>query len=212
MVKLNKPKDDNAPKRNISGYFHFGAEMRKKNKQFASMAAGDVMKQISSKWNAMSEGEKKKFNDIAVKDKARYTKEMEKYMKTNSYKEHQVKLTEFKKQKKKQAAKFPKDENRPKKATTAWMFFLNDKRPALMASGVAMTECSAKVSTMWKALGAAEKKKWEDKAAKAKIKYDKDVAAYEKSGKYKKYMADKAEHEAKFASGKKASGKKKNKV
>merc|ERR1719295_1335559 len=140
----------------------------------------------------MSDGEKKKFNDIAAKDKARYEKEMDKYKKTKSYKDHQVKLAEFKVEKKKQAAKFPKDENRPKKATTAWMLFLNEKRPALMAKGVAMTECSAKVSTMWKALGAAEKKKYEDKAAKAKAKYDKDVAAYEKSGKHKKYMADKA--------------------
>merc|ERR1719273_15909 len=139
----------------------------------------------------MAESAKTKFVNIATKDKARDEKEQAKYEKTKSFKDFQVTLAEFKVNKKKSDSKFRKDENRPKKAATAWMLFLNDERPKLMKQGLAMTEVTTKASALWKAISGAAKKKYEDKAIKAKTKYDKDLAAYEKSGKYKKYMAEK---------------------
>merc|ERR1712217_831040 len=97
---------------------------------------------------------------------------------------------------------------------SAWMLFLNDERPKLMAKGLAMTEVTTKASDMWKKISTSDKKKYEDKAAKAKTKYEKDIAAYEKSGKYKKYIAAKKAFEeglkdAKPKTPKSASGKKK---
>lgn len=197
MVKTMKaPKDKNAPKRNLSAFFHFGAEMRKKHSSLysdltASKGVGEVAKDISNKWNALGDSAKAKFTKIAEKDKSRYEKERAKYEKTKNYKDFQVTLQEFKVNKKKQDAKFPKDENRPKKALSGWMFFLNDERPKLMKKGLSITEVTSKASTMWKGLSGAAKKKYEDKAAKAKAKHTKDIAAYEKSSKYKKYMAEK---------------------
>merc|ERR1712087_334295 len=190
MVKT--PKDKNAPKRNISAFFHFGADCRKKySKQYSDLGVGDVAKDISNKWNAMAESAKTKFVNIATKDMARYGKEMAKYEKTKNFKDFQTTLAEFKVNKKKADSKFRKDENRPKKAATAWMLFLNDERPKLMKQGLAMTEVTTKASALWKALSGAAKKKYDDKATSDKAKYDKDIAAYEKSGKYKKYMAEK---------------------
>merc|ERR550517_86939 len=144
----------------------------------------------------MDDGAKAKFEKIAAKDKDRYTKDFAKYEKTKSYKDFQVTLEEFKKAKKKADRKFRKDENRPKKAATAWMLFLNDERPKLMKQGFAMTEVTTKASDMWKKLSGPAKKKYEDKAVKAKSKYEKDIAAYEKSAKYKKYMSEKKAFEA----------------
>merc|ERR1719189_1326214 len=162
----------------------------------------------------MDAGAKSKYEKMATKDKTRYTAEMAKYQKTKSYKDFQVTLEEFKINKKKAASKFPKDENRPKRAASAWMLFLNDERPKLMAKGLAMTEVTTKASDMWKKISASDKKKYEDKAAKAKTKYDKDIAAYENSGKYKKYIAAKKAFEEGLKDSakapKSASGKKKS--
>jgi len=216
MVKtLKAPKDANAPKRNLTAYFHFCADMRKKcAKEFSELAITEVTKRMSSKWGTLGEKDKKKYESAAAKDKTRYEKEKTKYEKTKNYKDHQVRLEEFKKQKKKADSKFRKDENRPKRAQSAWMIFLGEKRPGLIKKGFSITEVTSKGSEIWKTLGAAEKKKYEAKAAKLKTKYEKDIATYERSAKYKKYMTEKkafeAEHSAKTAPKAKAQAKKKD--
>merc|ERR1712241_656286 len=85
MVKtLKAPKDENAPKRGLSAYFHFCADMRKKcAKELSELSVTEVAKELSNKWAKV--GDKKKYESLAAKDKARYEKERAKYEKTKSY-------------------------------------------------------------------------------------------------------------------------------
>merc|ERR1719461_688752 len=123
---------------------------------------------------------------------------MAKYMKTKKYAEFQEAKKEFKKTQAKKAAKFRKDENAPKRPMSGYFLFLNDKRAGLVKQGLSVTEVSKKGSEMWNALSEDKRQPWLDKAAKAKAKYEKDLAKYQKSSQYKKYMAEKAAHEAKY--------------
>lgn len=77
-TKRNR-KDPNTPKRPLSAYFFFMADFRKSADAKASKEAGGVQQVArdgGKKWKAMAESSKKKYEDMATKDKARYIKEM----------------------------------------------------------------------------------------------------------------------------------------
>lgn len=79
-VKKNRPVD--APKRQVSSYIHYSNAVRaaiKEENPDADMK--DMSKLIGSKWRGLTELEKKKYNDLAADDKARYNIEMDAYEK-----------------------------------------------------------------------------------------------------------------------------------
>ena len=106
----------------------------------------------------MSDKEKKRFVDMADKDKSRYEAEMRTY----------VPPPGGGKGRRKQ-----KDPNAPKRALSAFFWFCNDERPALRAARPDST-----VGDIAKALG----KKWAEVDEITKAKYeamaDKDKARY----------------------------------
>merc|ERR1719499_2162657 len=114
---------------------------------------------------------------------------MEKYKTTKEYaafqkKKEQHKLDSVKK------SKFKKDENAPKRPLSAYILFGNDHREKLVADGLTFTEAMSKCGEMWGKLSDAKKKPYQDKAAVAKAKYEKEVEKYQKTAKYKKYVAE----------------------
>ncbi|ESN93406.1 hypothetical protein HELRODRAFT_157878 [Helobdella robusta] len=73
-----KKKDPNAPKRNLSAFFFFCNEERSKVKsQHPSYTVGEVAKELGKKWEVCED--KSKYDAMAVKDKARYEKEIAAY-------------------------------------------------------------------------------------------------------------------------------------
>lgn len=103
-----------------------------------------------------------------------------------------------KKEKKKKATKAPsskpskrrekkeKDENKPKRASTAFMIWLNASREQIKKDnpGIKVTEIAKKGGEMWREM--KDKSEWEKKAAKEKEEYTKAMAEYVASGgKYK---------------------------
>lgn len=87
-VKTNKKekkyKDPNAPKKNINNYLHFYNEFYKeylnKNK---NAKTSEIGKLAGEEWKKIKENpkKKKKYDDMAIKDKIRYEKEMNEYKK-----------------------------------------------------------------------------------------------------------------------------------
>lgn len=80
--KQKKIKDPNAPIKNISNYLHFSKEFRPKIvKENPNLKSKDIMKKIAEEWNKIKEDpkKKKKYDDIAIKDKKRYDKEINEY-------------------------------------------------------------------------------------------------------------------------------------
>ena len=66
----------------------------------------------------------------------------------------------------------------PKKPITPYFAYINEVRPAFKAKnpGTPVTELAKLMGAAWKEMGAAEKKKYEDIAAKDKKRYDAEMA------------------------------------
>jgi len=74
------PKDPNAPKRNLSAFFWFCNDERPSVRATnPSWAVGDVAKELSKRWADVTPEEKTKYEEMAIKDKARYEKEKKAY-------------------------------------------------------------------------------------------------------------------------------------
>merc|ERR1711879_304798 len=144
-------------------------------------------------WGNLSDAAKRPYIAAAEKAKEAYLKRREKYVKSSHYKKHQEAVAEWKKNEAKKP--FHKDPNRPKKAASAYLLFVNAERPGLMKAGMSITEVTQAASQKWNKMSDGEKDKWNKKSAALKAKYEKDIIAYEKSSKYKSYMAEKEKYE-----------------
>lgn len=196
MVKsAKKPVDENAPKRPQSAYFLWMGQNRptfvKKN---PSASIGELGKMMGAAWGKISDSDKVKFTKAADKNKEVYAKKMEKYKVSAAYKKHQEALKDWKKNQAKKP--FGKDPNRPKRALSAYLLFVNAERPGLMKSGLSVTEVASAASKKWNKMSDSDKASWQAKADKAKAKQQKEIEKYEKSAKHKQYMAEKAKYEA----------------
>ncbi|ORX36139.1 high mobility group box domain-containing protein [Kockovaella imperatae] len=74
------------------------------------------------------------------------------------------------------------DPNKPKRALSAYMFFVQDYRDRIKSENpdVSFGEVGKLLGAKWKELSAAEKKPYEDKAEADKTRAAKQKAAYEK--------------------------------
>ncbi|KAL2938991.1 High mobility group B protein 7 [Bienertia sinuspersici] len=79
--KLSKVKDPNMPKRPMGAYFVFMEEFRKvyKEEHPDSKGVKEVAKEAGARWKAMTDEEKKPYQDKAAELKAEYEKAMEAY-------------------------------------------------------------------------------------------------------------------------------------
>tara|TARA_Y100000591_G_C21852538_1_gene712627 strand:- start:2255 stop:2671 length:417 start_codon:yes stop_codon:yes gene_type:complete len=80
-----------------------------------------------------------------------------------------------------------KDPNKPKKAKTAFMFYCDAHRPALMDAQkknngkVNIGEIAKELGKKWKALSDKDKKPFNSKAAKSKVEQEKAMKVYQES-------------------------------
>lgn len=75
-----------------------------------------------------------------------------------------------------------KDDNAPKRATTAFMLWLNETRDEIKRDnpGLKVTEIAKKAGEIWREL--KDKSEWEEKAAKDKERYTNEMKNYKPSG------------------------------
>merc|ERR1719510_1989105 len=94
VKKAKFKKDENAPKRPPNGYFIF-----KDTKQGALVEGGmkftEAMSKCGELWRALSEAEKKPFEEQADAAKKKYEVDVEKYHKTATYKKYMAEKAEF---------------------------------------------------------------------------------------------------------------------
>jgi len=68
--------DENKVKRPTSAYFYYCNERRESfKKEFPSLSMTDSTKKMSEEWKNLDAKKKKKYDDLAAKDKERYEKE-----------------------------------------------------------------------------------------------------------------------------------------
>jgi len=87
-----------------------------------------------------------------------------------------------KKEKKGKATKVV-DPNKPKRAMSAYFFWLNENRAKIIADNKLdsskVADVAKKAGEIWGSMTEAQKKPFEDKNAKAKEEYEKEMASYE---------------------------------
>ncbi|XP_036447475.1 high mobility group protein B2-like isoform X1 [Colossoma macropomum] len=165
-------KDANRPKGRTSAYAFFVLSCRdelKKKSPTTPVNFSKFSKSCSEQWKALSPSEKKKFEDLAKADKARYDEEMRHYVPPKGM---------GKKQRKK------KDPNAPKRPPSAFFIFCSEHRPTVKSEypNLSIGEIAKKLGEMWSKLGTKDRAPFDQKAVQLRGKYEKDVAAYRAGG------------------------------
>lgn len=80
MKQKKKKKDENAPKKGMTGFLHFSADNRLKLKaEHPEKTHKEIISLLGSTWSAMNVVQKKPYEEKALEDKVRYNKEKQAY-------------------------------------------------------------------------------------------------------------------------------------
>jgi len=172
-------KDANAPKRNMSAYLLYQNCMREQFKsENPGMTFGQLAKYTSHMYKSLTPVEKNRWEAHAFQDKARYEAEMASYVPPPGY-DTQGNLVEDHRLSKKYMKK-TKDPNAPKRNRGSFVFFTFDMRPKILIElpGIKFVEMGSVMGERWRALLPEERKKYEDMAAKDKIRFNDDMQKY----------------------------------
>lgn len=159
-------KDPNKPKKGRNAFMFFNGEInlliRKDNPTFTT---GEIAKEIGNRWQNLTDDEKKKYQDMADKDKARHEEEMK------TYEAPPPIMTPIKN---------IKDPNKPKGAKNAYSFFGSEVTPQMRLESPNMTfaEASKELGKRWKEADDATRKKYEDMAIADKERYETEMKGY----------------------------------
>ena len=168
--KIKKVKDPNAPKRSLSAWIIFTTEQRPKFKaENPEKSNKELTTLMSQEWRNMTDGDKKKYTDLAIVDKERYMKEKEEY---ESNSENDSSESENEKPKK---AKKEKDPDAPKKNQNSWMHFCRETR----AKHPNVKHTVAALKVMWADLD--DKSEYEEMAKVDKERYVKEKKEYDEN-------------------------------
>ncbi|XP_013396137.1 high mobility group protein B2-like [Lingula anatina] len=168
-------KDADKPRGRMSSYAFFVQVCREEHKKKhpgENVNFREFSKKCSEKWASMTAKEKKRFEEMAEKDKARYEREMAKYVPPPGE-------SGGKGKKRKQK----KDPNAPKRGMSAFFFFCAQERPALRAQfpDLGVGEIAKKLGDKWSKV--TDKSAFEKMAANDKARYEKEKSAYSKKAK-----------------------------
>merc|ERR1712032_257765 len=201
----------------------YASWLKNTRKSIKGKNSADVFKKAGAMWKALSASSKKTYEDSATKAKEQRAAYIAKVKDTKEYKAYEEERAAARQKKLKRRVKIAvnaiaKDKSL-KKPTSAYMAWFNDNRKTIKGKDVPDT--AKKAGSMWKALSAANKKTYQDKAAKAKKVYDDYIASTKGAAALKSYKeavakakaplsakADKAKAKAKAAKEKLAARKK----
>jgi len=178
--KFKKLKDPDAPKKSLSSFVLFGQSMRpkimKKNPDMKFTAVGAELGKL---WKELPEAAKQPYNKKALKDKERYTKEMETYVPSPEF---------LAKAAKHGAKRMKKDPNKPKRSRSAYLVFCDRLRPGLRKKypSKTMIDLAGDLSKAWANVSTKEKGACEKIAAEEKAIYEKELKDYKPSAEWQK--------------------------
>jgi len=171
MAKGDKPRG------RVSAYAYFVQTCREEHKKKhpnENVVFSEFSKKCAERWRTMSDPEKKRFHQMAEKDKKRYESEMSTYTPAVSNLRAGGKGS--------RGGKKKKDPNAPKRALSAFFHFCNDERPKVRAEmgDASVGEVAKELGRRWQGCNEEQKSKFEAMAAKDKQRYERDMAAYKR--------------------------------
>lgn len=167
--KMDSKGENKKPKGRMSAYTYFVQTCREEHrKKFPNENVNftEFSKKCAEKWKGMGEKEKKRFADMAEKDKQRYDREMASYTPPQGE-------GGAKKRKK-------KDPNAPKRPLSTFFLFSQDERPAVKAlyPNYSVGEIAKELGERWNKVSPEVKAKYELKATQAKQNYEVEMGKY----------------------------------
>ena len=171
ITKPRRKKDPNAPKRAKSGYLFFCQETREYVvEENPDMKNTDIIRELGRLWQELDTRTKTKFNKMAIKDKSRYTIEMESYVPPEITEEDGgLKSTRRK-----------KDPNAPKRPKSSYLFFCQEERANVVGENPDMknTDIIRELGRRWKILDEDGRVPFIEQAGVDKARYDSEMALY----------------------------------
>ena len=177
--KQKRGKDVNAPKRNVSAYLIYQNAMRAQFKtENPGMTFGQLAKYTSHMYKNLTQEEKTTWDARAQQDKVRYDTQMTQYVPPPGHDARGNLLVNI--PQKRRGRKATKDPNAPKRSSGAYVFFTNEMRPVITQQfpGIKFVEMGRVLGERWRALTPEGKKKYEEIAAKDKIRFQMDMQQY----------------------------------
>jgi len=164
-------KEAGAPRGKLTPYAFFLQVCREEHKRkypTEKVEFSEFNKKCTERWKTMSDVEKKRFNMLSEMDKKRYDHEMKSFR-------SQGEGSKGKKTKK------VKDPNAPKRPQSSYFFFVNSIREEIKAEqpGISVGDVAKEAGRRWAELDASDKEVFEAQAEEAKIRYQKEKAAYD---------------------------------
>jgi len=183
--------DPAAPKRPLSAYFLFAADVRSSVVDSISgdFDIGKVGKKIGQMWKNLSSAKKAPYQKKADAAKAKWDKANAKYKKTTGYAKWVEGRDEFNKAQKATEARNTLKamlKNKPKKGPSAYVRFCNANRSKHDGSP---TEVMQSLGKAWAEASDAQKARYNKQVEKDTAAYDKAMAKYVQTAEYKKYEA-----------------------
>lgn len=154
--KKNKHKDE--PKKPKSAYICFCTDKRHEVKdKNDGISNTDIMSELGKMWKSLSEGDKAKWEKVAIEDKQRYATEMK-----NFYTEHPEEVKE--------------EKSKIKKPVSAYVIFSNMKRPEVKISNPDSSpkQILTLLGKLWNELSEDDKEQYKELAAEDKVRYQRE--------------------------------------
>ena len=143
-VQKRTKKDPNAPEKWNTSYIIFCNEQREKLKrENSSLSATEMTKHFGQLWKSLSEGDKKRYEEISQKDKERYQREMKEYAPEDKHEKSNKKVT-------------------PKRPLSSYMLFCQENRTQIKAQnpGFSGAQITSLLAKQWKELSVEEKSRY----------------------------------------------------
>jgi len=170
---MGKAKDPSKPRGKMSAYAYFVQTCREEHKKKhpgESVVFAEFSRKCAEKWKLMGAKEKKRFDEMAERDKARYNREMDSYIPPKGEKRKRRRT---------------KDPNAPKRALSAFFFFCQEERNSVKKQypSYGVGDIAKELGRRWGV--STDKPRYEESARKDKARYEKEMAEYRK-GTFKK--------------------------
>jgi len=184
-------KDENAPKRPLSGYMEWLRSVREElvDEIGDSQDVTKVSKLAGQRWKQMEDEEKEPWNAKAARGKKKYLKALAAYKETQEYMDFEQRKFDHDNKQMLKTVQEPAD--KPKRPLSGYMRFAAQERPKLKAAGItAVGETGKEIGKRWMKLSDAEKDKWQGLYKDEMELYNEEMEAWKDTDEYAEYQEE----------------------
>ncbi|KAI9140444.1 hypothetical protein BKA69DRAFT_1039310 [Paraphysoderma sedebokerense] len=182
FLKL-EPSAGPQPKRNLNPFGFYVRDNKEELKRYKeyNVKPEEMMKRVAEKYRMLSASEKKRYEDLAENDKARYRKEQDAW--SNSLTAKDKSLIQYQEYIRRKLdgrhPRVPRDPNAPKIPLNPYILFCQDQRAKLQNDptyqGLNSQQKAAHLGQLWKGLDEAKKSEYKASFESAIAKYREEV-------------------------------------